>query len=312
MDRAQDRTRIGFLHPGAMGVSLAATAVRGGHEALWASAGRSAATRARATEHGLVDVGTLDALCARAAVVVSICPPHAAEDVATAVAATGFRGTFVDANAIAPARMARMAADLRAGGIAVVDGGVIGGPAWTPGTVLHLSGPRASEVAALFAAGPLATHVLGPDVGTASALKMVYAARTKGTTALLLAVLGAAERLGVRDALEAQWEADAPGTTAEAHARARRATRKAWRFAGEMDEIAATFAAAGMPGGFHAAAATTYRSLAGLKEAEPLPELADVLAALAGAGDDRRVTDGHPTGEGTSTAPAPGIDPGAG
>lgn len=288
MDRAPDRSRIGFLHPGAMGASLAATAVRGGHEALWASAGRSAATRARATEHGLVDVGTLGALCAQADVVVSICPPHAAEDVASEVAGAGFRGTFVDANAIAPARMARIAGDLSARGIEVVDGGVIGGPAWTPGTWLHLSGARAAAVAALFGAGPLATHVLGPDVGTASALKMVYAARTKGTTALLLGVLGAAERLGVRPALEAQWEADAAGTTAEAHERARRATRKAWRFAGEMDEIAATFAAAGMPSGFHQAAAEVYRAMAGLKDAQPLPELDDVLAALAGTDGDRR------------------------
>lgn len=283
-----NRTRIGFLHPGAMGVSLAATAIRGGHEALWASAGRSAATAARADEHGLVDAGTLEALSAGAAVIVSICPPDAAEDVAAAVAATGFRGTFVDANAIAPARMVRIAAALGGQGIDVVDGGVIGGPAWTPGTWLHLAGARAAEVAALFGAGPLATHVLGPDVGTASALKMVYAARTKGTTALLLAVLGAAERLGVRGALEAQWEADAAGSTAEAHDRARRSTRKAWRFAGEMDEIATTFAAAGMPSGFHEAAAEVYRSLAGLKDVASLPGLDEVLAALAGPGDERR------------------------
>ena len=281
-------TLIGFLPPGAMGVSLAATAGRGGHRALWASSGRSGATRDRAIEHGLVDVGTLEVLCARADVVVSICPPHAAEDVATSVADAGFRGIFVDANAIAPARMARIATRLSAHGLEVVDGGVIGGPAWTPGTWLHLSGARAPAVAALFGAGPLATRVLGPDVGAASALKMVYAARTKGTTALLLAVLGAAERLGVRDALEAQWEADAPGTTAEAHDRARRATRKAWRFAGEMDEIAATLEAAGMPGGFHEAAAAMYRSLAGLKDAEALPEMGAVLATLEDAGVARR------------------------
>ena len=280
--------RIGFLHPGAMGVSLAATAARSGHEALWASAGRSAATRARAAEHDLVDAGTLAALCARAQVLVSICPPHAAEGLAAQVADAGFRGVFVDANAIAPARMARIAADLTARGLDVVDGGVIGGPAWAPGTWLHLSGPRAAQVAALFDAGPLAVNVLGPEVGTASALKMVYAARSKGTTALLLAVLGTAERLGVRAALEAQWDADALGTSAEAHDRARRATRKAWRFAGEMDEIAATFASAGMPSGFHEAAATTYAALAGLKDAEPLPGLDDVLAALAAVAEEPR------------------------
>lgn len=281
------RARIGFLHPGAMGVSLAATAIRGGHPALWASEGRSGASRARAEAQGLTDVGTLPALTARCEVIVSICPPHAAEDVAHAVAGTGFRGLFVDANAIAPARMTRIGDALAAHGIDVVDGGVIGGPAWSPGTWLHLSGPRAADVARLFEAGPLATSVLGPALGTASALKMVYAARTKGATALLLAVLGAAERLGVRDALEAQWEADEPGSATAAHERARRATRKAWRFEGEMREIADTFAAAGQPPGFHLAAATVYAALADLKDAEPAADLASVMAALRdGAVDD--------------------------
>ena len=272
--------RIGFLHPGDMGVSLAATALRAGHQALWASEGRSPATHARATAHGLADVGTLTALAARCSVIVSICPPHAAEEVAAAVARAGFRGLYLDANAIAPERMTRLADTLAAHGIAAVDGGVIGGPAWSPGTYLHLSGARACEVARLFDAQPLATCVQGPAIGTASALKMAYAARTKGTTALLLAVLGAAERLGVRDALEAQWEADDPGSAASAHDRARRATRKAWRFEGEMREIAATFEAAGQPAGFHQAAAAVYAALAGLKDAHPLPDMGAVVAAL--------------------------------
>lgn len=232
--------------------------------------------------------------------IVSICPPHAAEAVADAVADAGFgvrdggrRGLFVEANAIAPARAVRIAERLAGRGIDVVDGGVIGGPAWEPGTWLHLSGSRAGEVASLFGAGPLAVALQGAEVGTASALKMVYAARTKGTTALLLAVLGAAERLGVREALEAQWEADEPGSATLAHGRARASTRKAWRFIGEMEEIAATFAAVGMPSGFHDAAAEVYGRLSGLERAEALPGLATVLQALAeGAAAD--VSDGDP------------------
>jgi 3-hydroxyisobutyrate dehydrogenase-like beta-hydroxyacid dehydrogenase len=274
------KARIGFLHPGEMGVSLAATAIRGGHQALWASDGRSPATHARATAHGLADAGTLAALVGRCDVIVSICPPHAAEHVAVAVTEAGFRGLYLDANAIAPSRMTRLAQTLVPRGIDVVDGGVIGGPAWSAGTYLHLSGPRAAETARLFEAGPLATRLQGPAIGTASALKMVYAARTKGATALLLAVLSTAERLGVRDALEAQWDADAAGSVATAHDRARRATRKAWRFEGEMREIANTFAAADQPAGFHEAAASVYAALAGLKDAEPLPELDAVMAAL--------------------------------
>lgn len=272
---------IGILHPGEMGTSLAAAARHGGHEVLWASGGRSAATRARAHEHGLVDAVDVATLCARCDLILSICPPHAAEEVAAEVIAGGFRGVFVDANAIAPARMERIGAAATAAGIAVVDGGVIGGPAWTPGgTWLYLSGTRAPEVATAFGAGPLATEALGPMVGTASALKMCYAATTKGTAALMAAVLASAERLGVRGALESQWDRDEPGSAERSSARVRRSTRKAWRFAGEMDEIAATFDAAGLPPGFHAAAADLYRRLAPFKGAPGLPELEAVLAAL--------------------------------
>jgi len=271
---------IGFLHPGEMGVSLAATVLRGGHRALWASDGRGAATRARAAENGLNDVGTVGALCTRSDVVVSICPPHAAEAVAAVVADAGFRGLFVDANAIAPARMVSIGRRLAEAGIDAVDGGVIGGPAWTPGTRLVLSGARAGEVAGAFAAGPLETEVLGPELGTASALKMAYASVTKGTTALLAAALAAAEGHGVGEALLRQWALDAPGSDAERALRVRRVTRKAWRFAGEMEEIAVTFEAAGVPGGFHRAAAELFRRLAGFKDAEKLPEVEDVLAAL--------------------------------
>jgi len=271
---------VGFLHPGEMGVSLAATVLRGGHQALWASEGRGAATLARATEHGLVDARTLTELCARADMVVSICPPHAAEEVAAAVAAAGFAGLFLEANAISVARAVRIAERLMAAGIEVVDGGVVGGPAWREGTTLYLSGARVAEAAAVFAAGPLATETLGPEPGLASALKMAYAARTKGTTALELAVLATAERLGVRAPLEARWAEEAAGADGVVRERARRVTRKAWRFAGEMEEIADTFAAAGLPDGIHRAAAELYRRLARFKGAEALPEVEDVLAAL--------------------------------
>jgi 3-hydroxyisobutyrate dehydrogenase-like beta-hydroxyacid dehydrogenase len=272
---------IGVLHPGEMGVSLAVAAQQGGHRVLWASAGRGAATRARATEHAFDDVGDLATLCARSDLILCICPPHAAEAVAAAVVDGGFGGVYVDANAIEPARMRRIERALTAAGIDVVDGGVIGGPAWTPGsTYLYLSGVRAPEVAAAFGAGPLATETLGPEVGTASALKMCYAATTKGTTALLAAALASAERLGVRAALEAQWARDDPGSAERSGERVRRSARKAWRFAGEMEEIAATFAAAGLPSGFHAAAAELYRRLAPYKDAPDPPSLAEVLAAL--------------------------------
>jgi 3-hydroxyisobutyrate dehydrogenase-like beta-hydroxyacid dehydrogenase len=246
----------------------------------WASHGRSAGTRARAEQHGLHDASTVAHLCGTCDIILSVCPPHAAEDVAREVVAAGFIGLYVDANAISPLWAGRIGEMLAQSGIEFVDGGIIGGPAWTPdSTWLYLSGPRADEIAACFDAGPLMTKVIGPEIGKASALKMCYAAYSKGTTALLCAVLGAAEQLGVRDELFEQWSRDGGDLATQAGPRAQAVTAKAWRFVGEMDEIAATFRATGMPGEFHDAAAEMYGRLAHFKDAAP-PSLEDVLVAL--------------------------------
>ena len=266
-----------------MGVSVAASARNGGHDVYWASQGRSSQTRARAEAAGLHDLGDVARLCERCSVIVSVCPPHAAEEVADEVLHQGYAGLYLDANAIAPGRALRMAHSMAAAGIAFVDGGIIGGPAWEAGrTWLYLSGQEAPAAAALFSAGPLETEVIGDQVGKASALKMCFAANTKGTTALLCAMLAAAESLGVREELERQWSRYESGFAEEAAARARRVTAKAWRFAGEMDEIAQTFEEAGLPGDFHDAAAVLYRRMAHFKEAASTPSLEAVLAALAG------------------------------
>jgi 3-hydroxyisobutyrate dehydrogenase-like beta-hydroxyacid dehydrogenase len=186
----------------------------------------------------------------------------------------------VDANAIAPARAVRIGALLERAGAAFVDGGIIGGPAWQPGkTWLCLSGPRAAEVAACFSAGPLETQVLGAEIGAASALKMCYAAHGKGVTALLCAVLGAAERLGVREALVGHWARD-EGAVAAAAERIGRSLPKAWRYVGEMEEIASTFRSVDLPGEFHDAAAEIYRRLAGFKDAPGRPSLDEMLEGL--------------------------------
>ena len=117
-------------------------------------------------------------------------------------------------------------------------------------------------------------------MSTASALKMCFAAYTKGTTALLAAILATAESLGVREALFEQWNRDGSDFAGQTTQRVRRVTAKAWRFAGEMEEIATTFREAGMSGDFHAAAADIYRRLASFKGATTTPSLEDVLDAL--------------------------------
>ena len=273
-------TTLGILHPGQMGASVAAAAVAGGCTVYWAGAGRSAQTHARAAAQGLTDAGSLAQLCEQSDIIVSVCPPHAAEEVAAQALAHGFRGIFVDANAIAPARTAAIADRVHDAGATFVDGGIIGPPAWKPSTTwLYLSGPAADRVAGCFAGSTLATPVLGSEIGKASALKMVYAAYTKGTTALLSAILATAESLGVRADLAAAWERDRPGFTQQTETGTRQVPAKAWRFAGEMEEIAATLAAAGLPDGFHLAAADVYTRLAHFKDGDT-PDLDAVLDAL--------------------------------
>jgi 3-hydroxyisobutyrate dehydrogenase-like beta-hydroxyacid dehydrogenase len=279
-------TNLGILHPGQMGISVAATAQRSGCTVYWVSTGRSRQSHARADEHGLQDAGSLTNLCRICEIIVSVCPPHAAEEIASEVMEQGFQGVFVDANAIAPQRAQTIAAQVTSGGASFVDGGIIGNPAWKPGTTwLYLSGPMADQVAACFAAGPLGTEVMGAEVGKASALKMCYAAYTKGTTALLTTVFGAAAELGILDALMAEWGrgGSTAGQENERKVRevtAKAVTAKAWRFTGEMEEIAATFAAAGMPSGFHEAATEIYQRLAEFKDAPATPSIEQVLRAL--------------------------------
>jgi 3-hydroxyisobutyrate dehydrogenase-like beta-hydroxyacid dehydrogenase len=170
---------------------------------------------------------------------------------------------------------------MAAAGVDFVDGGIIGGPAWEPNrTWLYLSGDSAQIAADCFSAGPLETKVLGEEVGKASAIKMCYAAYTKGTTALLCAIHATAEKLGVLEDLQRQWSSDDSDFAEQSSLRVRRVTAKAWRFTAEMDEISATFSAAGLPGGFHAASSDVYRRISSFKDAPSLPPLEDVLSAL--------------------------------
>lgn len=273
---------IGILHPGEMGISIAAAAEKNGNRVYWASEGRSADTCRRAEKYQLHDSGTVAKLCAECSLIISVCPPHAAEAVAHQVIACGFAGLYVDANAISPRRAQQIGDAMATARVSFVDGGIIGGPAWEPDrTCLYLSGPRANEIAARFAGSPLRIEILGDTIGNASALKMCYSAYTKGTTALLAGVLATAEQLGVREALYRQWNRDDPDSAAGIERRVRNVTGKSWRFVGEMDEIADTFRDAGLPGDFHAAAAIIYRRLARFKRTRTAPTIEEMLRTLA-------------------------------
>jgi 3-hydroxyisobutyrate dehydrogenase-like beta-hydroxyacid dehydrogenase len=193
----------------------------------------------------------------------------------------GFKGYYLDANAISPQRASKVNQMMETNGIHFIDGGIIGGPAWTPKeTWLYLSGKNAKVIADLFSKGPLETKIIGDEPGKASALKMCYAAYSKGTTALLTGILAAAESLGVRDELYQQWAMDDSEFVKQAEGRAKRVTAKAWRFEGEMHEIASTFQEAGLPTGFHEAAAEIYHRLAGYKDSSPPLTVDEVLSVL--------------------------------
>lgn len=269
---------IGFLHPGNMGISLAASAKNNGHIAYWVSHRRGEDTVRRASQQTLSETKTIEEMAEKCSIIISVCPPHAASEVAKQVLTTNFDGIFVDANAISPQRTNEIGKMMADANVDFVDGGIIGGPAWkAKSTWLYLAGEKAQSVADCFVDGPLETEVIGDEIGKASALKMVFAANTKGTTALLTAVLAAADNLGVRQELEKQWARYDQSMVKNTHGRLQRVTEKAWRFAGEMEEIADTFASAGLPNGFHLAAQEIYNQLADFKGAEPLPGLDEIF-----------------------------------
>jgi len=274
-------TKIAILHPGEMGVSVAASAINSGHEVYWASHGRSDKTSRRAEGHNLTVIESLPQLCQTVEIIMSVCPPHAAEEVAKSVIEQNYKGFYLDANAISPQRATKIGQMMVANGIRFIDGGIIGGPAWTPKeTWLYLSGRDAQIIADCFSNGPLEAKIISNEIGKASALKICYAAYSKGTTALLAAILAAAESLGVRDELYQQWDMDEADFSEKVNRKVTRVIAKAWRFEGEMHEIASTFQETGLPGGFHESAAEIYRRMAAARGESETMGLVEILDAL--------------------------------
>lgn len=213
----------------------------------------------------------------------SVCPPHAALEVARSV--SGFGGVFVDANAISPATTRTIGEVIEAGGGLYVDGGIVGPPPRVHGTTrLYLSGRSALLVAELFDETVLEPRVVSNEIGAASAVKMAYAAWTKGTAALLLAVRALARAEDVESTLLDEWRTSLPELPATSVGAARAAATKGWRWVGEMEEIASAFAAVDLPDGFHLAAAETFRRSPRLESAGADESTLDrVVDALAGA-----------------------------
>jgi 3-hydroxyisobutyrate dehydrogenase-like beta-hydroxyacid dehydrogenase len=273
---------VALLHPGNMGVTIGAAAATSGARILWASQDRGSATRRRAEQAKLIDAGDPTAAVRQADVVLSVCPPHAAVDVAHAVAAEKFTGIYVDANAVSRATAEEIGKIVSASGASFVDGGIIGSPVKQAGTTrLYLSGARAAEIAALFGGSMLDARAIGPEPGAASALKVAYAAWTKCTDALVLAIRGYAAHEGVDDALLEEWSISQPTLAKKCDRAAAVAVPKAWRYVGEMREIAEAFEVAGLPTGFHQAAAEICERFTCFKDqTQPALTVTKVVQAL--------------------------------
>jgi 3-hydroxyisobutyrate dehydrogenase-like beta-hydroxyacid dehydrogenase len=246
---------VGLLHPGEMGSAVGACLADRGILVLWASTGRSEASAARAADAGFEDVGTAAEVASRADVVLSICPPHAALEVAQSLG--HFAGVYIDANAVSPST----AREVAAGFDRFADGGIVGPPPGpTRGTRLYLSGPEAETVATLFDGTPVEVRVVSREVGAASAVKAAYAGWTKGCAALLLAVRDLARAEGVEAVLLREWGESIPELPGRLESAERSAEAKGWRWIGEMEEIGDALAAHGLPDGFHRAAADVFRN----------------------------------------------------
>lgn len=236
------KTSVGLLHPGAMGAAVGKLLVDQGLPIHWLPAGRGPATRRRAAEAGFTEAADL----AGCDVVLSICPPASAVDVAREVAASGFAGVYLDANAISPGH-AREIEELFDGRASVVDGGIVGSPPRHDGsTRLYLSGKDAGRVESLFAGTFLTPIVLDGPVGRASALKLAFASYNKLTYALAAQAHALAAHHGVGDVFRELAGTVRRDTPLGAPGALESAGQRAWRWEGEMAEIAAACTEAGL------------------------------------------------------------------
>ncbi|MFE2337333.1 DUF1932 domain-containing protein [Streptomyces coelicoflavus] len=275
-----DQPTVGILHPGSMGAAVAACAATNATAVLWCESGRSTASVERAARFGLTPVTTLAELLDRSDIVISLCPPAAAEDLAHDVAGHRFAGVYVEANAINPERTQRIAALLP--DATLVDGGVIGSPpvgGKTP--TLYLSGPAEATacIEALFANTAVQAAVLGTEVGKASALKLSYASFQKTSRVLVALAVGMAREHGVDQELIEVASGRTDSYLSEPQYVAKTAAR-AWRWAPELEEAADTLAAAGLPPEMLRAAAATLARWNDAKDDSELT-LTDALDRLA-------------------------------
>lgn len=280
--------KVGILSPGDMGSAVGRVLHESGATIFTSLEGRSDLTRLRARECGFEDTASIVNLVMEVDVLLSILVPSEAmaiaESVGEAMRVSGRKITFADCNAVSPRTAERMAAVIEPTGGNFVDAGIIGGPPQKPnaGARFYCSGPDTSAFEGLGDFG-LVVRPLGPKVGHASGLKMVYAASTKGTTAIWTELLVAAKAMGLGEALER--ETGGSRIAADVKNGLPSMPRRSRRWVGEMEEIAATFADIGLTPRIFEGAADVYRfvgstPLGDLTERDSNPALEEMLEVL--------------------------------
>jgi L-threonate 2-dehydrogenase len=268
---------IGVMTPGEMGHAVGRVLREAGLRVITCLEGRSTRTAACSAHAGIVTVADDRMLVCEADVLLSILPPaHAvamAERIAAAIRATGTDLLYVDCNAIAPQTTRKVGDVMAAVGVPYVDGGIIGGPPATSETPtrLYASGPDAPYLTRL-QTPELQVRVVGPAIGQASGLKMCYAALTKGLTALATEALAAGHVLGLEALLRSELQDSQGALLAWMERAIPRMPPKAGRWIGEMEEIAATFGAVGLPPELMVGAAALYRVVSETALGEETPD----------------------------------------
>ena len=270
---------VGLLSPGDMGHAVGAVLVQNGVRVITCLEGRSARTAGLAAEAGIENIPSYQALVKEAEIIISNLVPaeakNAAMKIAQALEETGETIVYTDCNAIAPQTVREIGEILTGAGSDFVDGGIIGGPPG-PGIMnrIYASGPEAEKFAGLAAYG-LDIRVIGPEIGQASGLKMVYAALTKGTSALALELLIAAKKMNLYDALISEWEMSQADRYESFKRGLQSVPSKSRRWIGEMEEIAKTFGHVGLTPKILEGAADMYRLVGSNPVSDETPETID-------------------------------------
>jgi 3-hydroxyisobutyrate dehydrogenase-like beta-hydroxyacid dehydrogenase len=275
-------TTITLLNPGAMGAAVGAQARRSGAQVLWVSAGRSPASVARAQAAGLEDAVDLESAVGRSDMILSICPPSEAEAVSDSVAAQGFRGVYVEANAISPERMQRIAERQLQVGATPVDGSIIGSPpVGSTQPRLYLAGDASAveSVRRCFEGSLVVPRILDRPIGAACAVKMAYGGFQKAARALAAVSQALAAAYDVSEELLTEGRG-LTGTMLGDPGHLPGMAAKAWRWAPEMEEVADAVRAVHLPPDFALAAAATLRHWDADKDSTTISP-AEVLEHLA-------------------------------